>query len=83
MCILIITQTKGKNIDWLNLIPLYHLLLFNKEPFMEPPRDHNIINWKFWDVLKENRSRFQEYVRQSKYKRLLILSFLSHLLHLV
>ena len=66
ICQLIISQTKGKDTNWLSLLPLYHFLRFDGKPFMELPTNHKNIKWNFWDVLTENRSGFQQYVNQSK-----------------
>ena len=66
ICHLIISQTKGKNIDWLSLVPLYHLLYFDRKPFMELPTDHKSIKWSFWEEITANRSGFHEFVNQSK-----------------
>ena len=63
---LIISQTKGKNIDWLSLLPLHHFLKFDRKPFMELPTNHENIKWKFLEVLTANRSGFQEFVNKSK-----------------
>lgn len=59
LCRNFIKLTHGKNIDWLQVLPLYHFLRGISQPFV-PIEMNPEMQWTFWETITSNRRNFQE-----------------------
>ena len=60
VCQHIISKYQGKNSTWLMAIPLFHFLAGVSKPYKPLPHHHAEIKWKFWEVIKKEKSHFMD-----------------------